>query len=250
MSEDIDFKIVVLPGNEGLKGSALKRELSGLKHSISAALAAAGFEFDEKNEEHVQARNQNQYIVYQLPYVGEFALGEGLRPTIQVELTLDPLLLAPITLPVSSFLAEAFQEPPEVPAFACVSVMETAAEKLVALTRRTAMELAGIGKERDHTLVRHLYDLQCLRHHLSVEEIGALVKIIMGEDAKDFAHQFPAYRADPVAQSRAALHALSTDPVYAERYAEFVRNMVYGDEVPQFQACVATATELLLPAGV
>ncbi len=245
MSEDIDFKIVPLPGNEDLKSTALKRELSALKRSVSAALVAAGFQFDEKDEAQVKARNQNQYIVYQLPYVGEFALGQGLRSTIQVELTLDPLLSPPVTLPVSSFLAEAFNEPPEVPGIACVSVMETAAEKLVALTRRTAMELAGIGKERDHTLVRHLYDLQCLRHRLSVGEIGDLVETIMGEDAQDYANQFPAYRADPVTQSRAALLALSTNPVYAEHYAAFVRDMVFGEEVPKYQACVTTAAQLL-----
>jgi predicted nucleotidyltransferase component of viral defense system len=47
MSEDIDFKIVLLPGNEKLKSGALKRGLSALKHSISAALSAAGFQFNE-----------------------------------------------------------------------------------------------------------------------------------------------------------------------------------------------------------
>jgi len=60
-SENIDFKIVLWPGNEGLKSSALKRGLSALKHSVSAALASAGFQFDEKSESYVQARNQNQY---------------------------------------------------------------------------------------------------------------------------------------------------------------------------------------------
>jgi hypothetical protein len=47
MSEDINFKIVLLPGNEKLKSGALKRGLSALKHSISAALSAAGFQFNE-----------------------------------------------------------------------------------------------------------------------------------------------------------------------------------------------------------
>ena len=47
MSEDINFKIVLLPGNERLKSGALKRGLSALKHSVSAALSAAGFQFNE-----------------------------------------------------------------------------------------------------------------------------------------------------------------------------------------------------------
>ena len=46
---------------------------------------------------------------------------------------------------------------------ACVSVVETAAEKLVALTRRTAMEMAGLSRDPDPTLVRHIYDLHMMR---------------------------------------------------------------------------------------
>ena len=47
---------------------------------------------------------------------------------------------------ISSFVAEAHQHPPEIPALPCVSVTQTAAEKLVALTRRTAMDLAGLSR--------------------------------------------------------------------------------------------------------
>jgi hypothetical protein len=51
-----------------------------------------------------------------------------------------------VTLPVASFLAEAMNLSPEVATIACVGVIETAAEKLVSLTRRTAMDLAGASR--------------------------------------------------------------------------------------------------------
>ena len=59
-------------------------------------------------------------------------------------MTYAPMRQAPMTLPVSSFMAEAHDRLPEGTQIRCVGVTETAAEKLVALTRRTAMELAGL----------------------------------------------------------------------------------------------------------
>ena len=57
--------------------------------------------------------------------------------------------------------------PAEVPAIPCVGVTETAAEKLVSLTRRTAMDLAGLSRDFDPALVRHVYDLHVLRGHVN-----------------------------------------------------------------------------------
>ena len=67
-----------------------------------------------------------------------------------------PLRHPPVMLPVSSFIAEAHGRAPEIPKIACVSLTETAAEKLVSLTRRTAMEMAGLSRDPDPTLVRHI----------------------------------------------------------------------------------------------
>jgi Nucleotidyl transferase AbiEii toxin, Type IV TA system len=45
MSEDVDFKIVPLAASP-VSRSALRRQLERLRHSVSAALRAAGFAFD------------------------------------------------------------------------------------------------------------------------------------------------------------------------------------------------------------
>lgn len=97
--------------------------------------------------------------VWTLPYAGSRA-GEGLRPIIQLEMTYAPLRQAPVMLPVSSFVAEAYRRAPEVTQIGCVSVTETAAEKPVALTRCIAMERAGLSRAPDPTLVRYIYDLR------------------------------------------------------------------------------------------
>lgn len=106
----------------------------------------------------LHSRDANRYTLIQLSYESGEISG-SLRPAIQVELNFARLREATISLPVASFVAEAFSRPPEIASIDCVSVTETAAEKLVSLTRRTAMQIAGISREPDPTLVRHIYDL-------------------------------------------------------------------------------------------
>jgi len=91
------------------------------------------------------------------------AEGQGaLRPEIQIETSVWPMRRLPVEQPLISFIAEAFKRPPELPAFACTAIVETAAEKFVGLTRRAGAELAGIQSERDPTLVRHICDLHAI----------------------------------------------------------------------------------------
>jgi hypothetical protein len=109
-----------------------------------------------------------------LPYVA-IAAGQGiLRPEIQMETAVWPLRLPAIDRPVISFVAEAFNRAPEVPAIPCVALVETVAEKFVALTRRAGAELADAGGPRDPTLVRHVYDLHVMRAHYDPAEVVAL----------------------------------------------------------------------------
>ncbi len=236
MSEDIDLKIV---GDIEPSRSALRR----LRETLTETLLAAGFRFDPANRAYRDSRNESRYTIYRLPYE-PITAGEGaLRPEIQIETAVWPLRRPSIALPVSSFVAEAFKRPPEVPSIACVSIVQTAAEKLVALTRRTAAEIAAAGGPRDPTLVRHLYDLHVIRAQYDPAEVAALAREIMPHDAEVFGNQFPAYRANPLEHTLRAVEALSTTPGYAQRYADFRRDMVYGETV-DYTACIGTLSEL------
>ena len=192
MSEDIDLKIV---GDVEPTRPALRR----LRDTITEALLAAGFRFDPANRAHRDSRNASRYTIYRLSY-GPITAGEGvLRPEIQIETAVWPLRRSAIALPVSSLVAEAFNRPPEVPSIACVSITQTAAEKFVALTRRTAAEIAKAGGPRHATMVRHLYDLHVIRAHYNPAEVAALARDIMPHDAEVFGKQFPACRTNPLA---------------------------------------------------
>jgi len=232
----LHLKIVAAEGKP--KRAALRR----LRDLVTDALLQAGFQFDPGNPEHRKSGNESRYTIFRLPYpsrAGEAAL----RPEIQVELGAWPLRCPAVALPVSSFVAEAYKNPPEVATIACVSITQTAAEKFVALTRRVAAELALAEAARDPTLVRHIYDLHVTCEHYDIEEVAALAREVIPHDVEVFGNQRPEYRADPMAAIGHALQALESDRHYARQFTEFQRLMVYGD-IADYADAIETACKL------
>ena len=137
MSEDIDLRIVV-DNNRSARG-ALRR----LRTRITETLLGAGFKFDPADPAYRKSGNESRYTIYRLPYE-PVTTGEGpLRPMIQIETAVWPLRRPAVELPVILFMTEAKQRLPEVTKIACVSILETAGNKFVGLTRRAGAELAG-----------------------------------------------------------------------------------------------------------
>ena len=236
MSEDIDLKITS-------DGAFTRPALRHLRDTLTKALRSIGFEFDPNNPAHRESGNASRYTLYRLPYA-PIAEGQGsLRPEIQIETAVWPLRRPAIELPVISFMAEAFKRPPEVPLIRCVSLVETVAEKFVALTRRAGAELADAGGPRDSTLVRHVYDLHMIRAHYDPDEVAALARTIMRADVEAYGHQFPAYRENPIAETFRAVAGLKADPGFAKRYGTFLRDMVYA-EGPEFETALSTVAGL------
>ena len=187
MSEDIDLKIVS-------DKPRTRSELRKLRDIVTSALLHAGFQFDPENPAHRNSGNESRYTIYRLPYTPQVT-GEGaLRPEIKIETAVWPLRLPSVDRSVTSFWAEAFKQPPEAPSIPCVAIVETIAEKFVALTRRAGAELADAGGPRDKALVRHVYDLHVVRSHYDPAEVLALAREIMHDDVEAYGHQFPAYR--------------------------------------------------------
>jgi predicted nucleotidyltransferase component of viral defense system len=237
MSEDIDLKVIS-------DGPVPRPAYRRLRDRMTGALLDAGFRFDPENPEHRESGNASRYTLYRLPY-DPIAAGQGiLRPEIQVEAAVWPLRLPAVERPVLSFVAEAFKRPPEVAAIPCVSVAEVISEKFVALTRRAGAEMADAGGPRDATLVRHIYDLHVTRAHYDAAEVIGLAQTIILADATAYGHQFPAYRDNPVAETRRAVAGLANEIGFAARYASFLRDMVYGKERPEFETALATIKEL------
>jgi hypothetical protein len=243
MSEDVDFKVVA-PDGLALSNNQRRRHLGELRARITAGLQAAGFELDPNDNAQLRSRDANQYTLYNLSYAGTGGAGEMLRPTIQIELTYAMLRRPSVCLPVASFAAEAYGTLPEVPGIDCVSITETAAEKLVGLTRRRAMEMAGLSRDPDPTLVRHIYDLHAIRGHIDQATTVELAGLIAQRDAEEFRNQYPAYHADIAGETHKALAAWVTEPASRAIYNSFVAAMVYGEQV-DFSAAMATVAGLV-----
>jgi len=241
MSEDVDLKIVP---TEILSRNQLRRQLSELRAAVTTVLQSAGFAIDPADKKQISSRDENHYTVYHLPYDESGSVPHGLKPTIQIELTYAALRSKPVILPVRSFIAEAFDRLPELPAVTCVSVVETAAEKLVGLTRRIAMELAGASRVPDPTLVRHIYDLHMIQHNIDSSRVAELAREISINDAEEFKNQYPAYASDSTGETRKSITALENDPIYRERYTSFLVSMVYGER-PDYDAAFGTIKELV-----
>jgi predicted nucleotidyltransferase component of viral defense system len=236
MSEDIDIKIVS-------KGPPSRRALRRLRERITEELLKAGFKFDPKNPKHLKSNYESRYTLYQLPYE-PIAVGQGaLRPEIKIETSVWPMRRPSSELPVKSFIAEALKRPPEVPGIACAAIAEAAAEKFVALTRRAGAEFAGVQREHDPTLVRHIYDLHVIGEHYDPAEVTALAREVMQSDAETYGDQFPAYRDNPLAETLRAVDGIAADPGFAADYATFRRDMVYG-KGPDFATALQTLKSL------
>jgi Nucleotidyl transferase AbiEii toxin, Type IV TA system len=107
MSEDIDLKIV---SDEPRS----RTELRKLRDIVTSALLHAGFQFDPDNATHRDSGNASRYTIYRLPYT-PLVTGEGaLRPEIKIETAVWPLRLPSVERSVTSFLAEAFKQPPAI----------------------------------------------------------------------------------------------------------------------------------------
>jgi hypothetical protein len=238
----LDFKVVPLAAAP-VSRSGIRRQLGQLHKRVTEAFQGAGFAFDPSDKSVSWSMDSNRYAVWQLPYTSDNGAGEGLRPTIKIELNNTLMRRPTIVLPVLSFVSEATNQPPETPAVPCVSIIETAAEKLISITRRTAMELAGAGREPDPTLVRHLYDLHMMRTLIDPAEVVTLSRAISAADGEEFRNQYPAYASNPAAETRKALKALHNDPTHQQRYNDFVSAMVYGEKI-EFAVALATVTGL------
>jgi predicted nucleotidyltransferase component of viral defense system len=236
MSEDLDLKIV-----SDAKPS--RRALGNLRDDITDALLAAGFKFDPKNFEHRQSMYKNKFTRYRLPYA-PIAEGKGaLRPEIQIDTLAMQVRRPSIERPVRSFIAEGLDRPAEVASIACADIPENAAEKLVALTRRAGAELAGLREKRDPTLVRHVHDLHVIRERYDAADVASLAREIMIDDAQTYGRDFPAYQANPLAETLKAIDGIAADGDFAKNYATFTRDMVYGDS-PNFEIAIVTLRSL------
>jgi hypothetical protein len=237
-SEDIDFK-VTMP--KGASRNRAKRDRSAYRARVLTALTGAGFTLEEEPFK----RDENRFFSVALFYEGQFSTGPGLRPHIRIEMSLTPPTLAPVTRPVSSLIALAQGQPPEVTAFLCVDPVETAADKLSALAWRVHARHRGSDND-DPTIIRHLHDLAALK--ASAAASGSFIELVGKARAEDVGRGGEAIATtDPATLFAGMIERLSSDPLWAREYEEFVDAVSFAAPAEQigFADALATLTELV-----
>lgn len=224
MSEDIDLRIV---GDRATVRSSLKR----MRHAVSERLTAAGFVV----EGHVRVMQNDTYVRYDLPY-DPIAKGEGvLRPEIKIEIAAFPVSTEPELHSVASFVSEATGKAAEAKDVKCVRLVETAADKFVALGRRAGFAFAGHGP-LDHTLVRHVYDISRMDGNYDLDAAVVIALDTMQTESKsERASDYAAYQHDPKAETLNTIEQMAAHPEFAASYEKLMGDMVYGKR-PAFAA--------------
>jgi predicted nucleotidyltransferase component of viral defense system len=241
MSEDVDFKLHVKA--DGLTKNQRRSLLGDFRDRAVDKLKGLGYDVNPK--EHVKSRDSNAYTQIIVPFVTQFSANAAIRPHVQIELNASsPRLMTHNCKIATIVLADRpiFSRSGELP---CVDVSETAAEKLVGFTRRTAQFLAGKQRgEFDTALVRHLYDVHQLYTARAVDEevVKRLAAEVIAQDAEQYKNQHPEYFADPSGETKKVLEQIQGDKRFAGWYDGFVHDMIYGEEKPAYNDVLRTFT--------
>jgi len=236
-SEDIDFKVATPAASSTSQARTLRRRY---RERVLAALNAADFEVIGKP----LGGREGNFFSTNVAYHSEFTVTPGLRPHLRLEMTFGPPALPPIERPIRSLLAFAQNQPPEIQAFPCVDPIETAADKLSALAWRVCVRQRG-GERDDPTIIRHLHDLAALEHRVIAQP--AFKRLLAAAMTADTGRGGGRAPPDPAERFAVMLDRLTTDALWADEYAEFVRNVSFAgkDATIQFSAALEAVRRLM-----
>ncbi|HHL2631672.1 TPA: nucleotidyl transferase AbiEii/AbiGii toxin family protein [Yersinia enterocolitica] len=231
MSEDVDIKLVPVAGfTQQYSRGQRKGIRKGIIRTVIGTITASGtFRMDEGYPK--VTRDEYRYNEISVRYPQKYAQAPCLRPFIKLELMETDLLEAAENRPISSLIMDLTNKGEVVRSFPCATIASTQAEKLISMMRRTAASMRNVERAVDESLVRHIYDNFCI-----VREKGADVLVLkhfvqecIEQDIERYGAQYPEFCESPIGELKMGLEELMNNPVYKERYLQFVKPMVFGE---------------------
>lgn len=229
MSEDVDLKFV--PNGEFVEissRSAKKKVRKTIRQSIENLIQQSDM---FQLEDAPLILNEYCYICFDIKYPQDYSIEPCLRPYIKLELIESELLSNSESRDIASLYALTLQQPAELMAFPCTSIIDTQAEKILSMLRRTASHARNDKREDDPTLIRHIYDT----HHIqltqpsNIDALAALISKVIQTDAERYGNQHAQMLESPLDELRFALTLLENDPIHQKRYEHYVQPMVYAE---------------------
>ncbi|RUT01334.1 hypothetical protein DSM106972_068850 [Dulcicalothrix desertica PCC 7102] len=220
-SEDIDFKVIALtPSNRNKRGQYRDQIVEAIRLiDLDCSL----------NEDDIVSKNENHFFQFTINYSSQFTLSTALRPYIKVEITIVSDEFTYEEKSLQSFLSQALDNQPEVLSIPCVSPLETAADKLSALTWRVLEREAG-GTKYHPTDIRHLHDLAALENIIVTNKIFSDLIFPALENDATRAKKINLTEIQPLERLQRASLCLKNNPIYEQEYQSFVIAMSYAAE--------------------
>jgi hypothetical protein len=242
MSEDIDIKVQLTPPEKPFsKGRGDRARLKVLHDEIPKLLERLGFPLLQYGEgvDNPRIRDSHRYYVVGAGYKSSYDQIPVLRPELKLELV-ERTPLLPLEERQFGYLYErmAKLKPTSPVTIKCISVSETAAEKVVSLLRRCAWKWDGHQTgEMDKALVRHVYDVARISQ-LAPDSLKAARDIfprLVMNDRDEFEGQSPDFDKDPVGVLKRTLEAARTNGVLKARYEDQLLPLVFDETAPAFE---------------
>lgn len=155
-SEDIDFKLLLSDDFRERSGNAQRNALRAFRDAVTEIWTAAGFAI-------IRCSPQDGYrfLDYEMSYPTILDTHGALRPHILAQFSAKPPRLPVVRCGFGSFISQFECNEFEVQDIACIDPIETAADKLSALSWRLPLRDRSHGND-DPAIVRHFHDLAAL----------------------------------------------------------------------------------------
>ena len=220
-SEDLDFCLRM--SEDQLLSSGQRRSFR--RHLLAQLAEDRRFTIEDKE---VQRGDSHRFFKAPVAYARSFPQST-LRPFLQLEMTfLEPRL--PVEVRQIHSIAASIQGEEAETSIACISPLETAGDKLSALTWRVLVRDRNAEND-DPTMIRHLHDLAAL------ESVIAKQKTFFATTAQQSLEQDQSRRGGETVRALSvhdrlarALQVLQEDKLYRKEYEQFVLAMSYAEE--------------------
>lgn len=248
MSEDVDIKLVPVAGfSQQYSRNGRKNRRKYIISFITKTITASSMFSIDENVKNV-IRDEYRYHKISVRYPQEYAQAPCLRPFIKLELMETDLLEAAENRDISSLIMDLTKKGKIVGAFPCTTIVSTQAEKLISMMRRTAAHMRYSEQKDDKELVRHIYDSYCILKEkgADIPVLKRLVQKCIVQDIERYGAQYPEFCESPVEELKMGLEELTSNPIYKERYLQFVTPLVFGKNHVSWEEAYACFRQIAL----
>jgi len=219
-SEDLDFRCRYITPKTNTQN---KKVRSGYRSDMISCIQAT----DHIELDGSKVSVASNYIKFPLGYPQQYNVHASLRPNLEVEFSFTQPRLPSQRKPIQSLISKFTGRDPETEIL-CLSPIETAADKLSALTWRILKRDRSTPAD-DPAMVRHLHDL-CALNSVIEQEQTLFIETAHGSFDGDQKTAKRETREAFYPSLQSALAQLLGDALYRQEYQQFVDAMSYADD--------------------